>query len=83
MFGPRSRVPAPVSVLASPLVLALVLAVSAVLFLLAGPAGAEESQGPKNAQEAAICASLLSWVLPSSPAPTSIDAICTVKGNGG
>ncbi len=51
--------------------------------LLAGPAYAAEASGPKNPQEAAICASLLGWVLPSHPAPTSIDAVCTVKGNGG
>ncbi|MFC8450777.1 hypothetical protein [Kitasatospora sp. NPDC057223] len=62
---------------------AVAILVAVAAGLLAGPAHAAEASGPKNPQEAAICASLLKWALPSSPAPTSIDAVCTVKGNGG
>ncbi len=63
------------------ILLTAVAAVSAGL--LAAPAQAAEGTGPKNPQEAAICATLLGWALPTSPAPTSVDAVCTVKGNGG
>ncbi|WP_371481305.1 hypothetical protein [Kitasatospora sp. NBC_00315] len=62
-------------------VLVPLAAVGAVM--LGAPAYASEGTGPKTPQEAAICASVLAWAIPTSPAPTSVDAVCTVHGNGG
>ncbi|MCX5212694.1 hypothetical protein OG689_25995 [Kitasatospora sp. NBC_00240] len=80
MFRPQLRVPVSVSAFVSLFALVLVAAVAAVM--LAAPARAEGSTGPKNPQEAAICSSLLSWVLPGGSGASSVDALCAVQGSG-
>ncbi|GAA2143985.1 hypothetical protein GCM10009760_30970 [Kitasatospora kazusensis] len=56
-------------------------AVVALPVATAGPAAADSS-GPANAQEAAVCKQLLSdWLTPFGLPATSVNAVCTVKGN--
>ncbi len=61
----------------------LPLAALAGAVIVGAPAVAAEGTGPTTPQEAAICASVLAWAIPTSPAPTSVDAVCTVHGSGG
>ncbi len=44
-------------------------------------AGSAFADGPANAKEAAICKALLDWATPAGLTPTSVDSVCTVKGN--
>ncbi|MFD0257363.1 hypothetical protein ACFRKE_13445 [Kitasatospora indigofera] len=60
---------------------ALVLVAAVAAVMLAAPARAEGSTGPKNPQEAAVCKSLLGWVLPGGSGG-SVDALCAVQGSG-
>ncbi|GAA4999732.1 hypothetical protein [Kitasatospora paranensis] len=56
----------------------VLLAAAASAFSCPAPAFAD---GPKTPEEAAICAQLLAWAMPTGLTPTSIDAVCTVKNN--
>ncbi|MDH6577140.1 hypothetical protein [Kitasatospora sp. MAP5-34] len=61
----------------------LAAVVVAIPVVTAGPAAAQGAQGPANPQEAAMCKQLLAWAMPTGLTPTSINSVCTVKGNHG
>jgi len=60
-------------------ILAVFAAATVVMPL--GAASPALADGPANANEAKVCRDLLAWATPVGFTPTSVDAVCTIKGN--